>query len=101
LTGQVFAQGIGATVESIGQDALESVVEVQTLKDEVPEGDQGGEKPFIEPGVFKGRQVEEFAAREQADKKSQELRGSEGGGGERWEGRRSWFWFEGVFFDCI
>jgi len=71
---------------SIGQDALEGVVEVQTLKDEVPEGDQGGEKPFIEPCFFEGRQIPEFAAREQADKKSQELRGSEGGGGECWEG---------------
>jgi hypothetical protein len=62
------------------------MVGVQTLKDEVPEGDQRGEKPFIEPCFFEGRQIAELAAREQADKKSQELRESEGGGGEGGEG---------------
>jgi hypothetical protein len=82
------------------------VVEVKALKNQIPEGDDGSEQPFIKSLVFEAGQPPQLASGQQTEEEAQQLTGRE----RRWarSGRGPWrgrnlsvvFGSEGVFFDC-
>lgn len=59
------------------------MVGVKAFKDQIPEGDDGGEEPLVKGLGFEGRQAPEGAMGQQLDKAAQELGRGEGGGGSR------------------
>ena len=85
---------MGATGAGVGDDGLEGVIGVEPLKEQIPEGDQRGEQALVEGQRFERGQPQEGAAREEQEKKAQELSRGEGG----WSGGA---FGDGVFFSSL
>src|SRR5437899_8086505 len=93
--GELFVQAIGSAAASIGQGRVEGVVGIQALKEQIPKGDQGAKKALVEILGLEGGQLQPGGARQQLDKETQELGGSE-------QGRSgSGSWRAAVFFGIV
>jgi hypothetical protein len=90
-------QAVGAAVAGIQDDVAELMVGLESLKQEVPEGDEGSKSPVIEPRPVLGQPMgQEGGGEELAEVVEQLLRGEAGAQGR---GGRRWGIKEGVFFD--
>jgi hypothetical protein len=92
-------EDVGTSGTGVAQSSLEAVIVVKALKEQVPQSDQGREKPVIEGFAFEGRQPEQGAVGEQLDEKAQQL--SRGEGGRRGCVWGLWVFDLGVFFAIV
>jgi len=56
--GELFIQAVGSAAASIGQGRVEGMVGIQTLKEQIPKGDQGAKKPLVEVLALEGGQLQ-------------------------------------------
>jgi len=79
---EVPVERIGTPRARIGHHGLECGVEPETLKDQIPKGDDGGEEPRVESFLRVDQQLPELFARQEPDKESEQFR--RGNGGAAW-----------------
>ena len=80
---------------SVGESSVEAVVVVETLKEQIPEGDQRGKEAVVEGFVFKRRQLAQGALGKQLEEEAQQLGRGKAGLGV------AGLWLKGVFLDGI
>lgn len=69
---------VGPTGPGVGVSRLQTVVRVQALKEQIPEGDQRVKQAVVEALGFEGRQLAQGAVRQELDKEAQQLGRREG-----------------------
>jgi hypothetical protein len=85
---------MGSAGAGIGDHGLEGVIVVEPLKEQIPEGDERSEEALVEGQPLKRGQPQEGAARQELEKKPQQLRRGKGGG-------RAGALGDGVFFSSL
>lgn len=80
---ELGVEPVGPARPGVGEDGIEGMVVVEPLKEQIPEGDEGGKEPFIEGPMLKGRQLQQGAQGQELEEKAEQLGRGEAGRGCR------------------
>ena len=89
VAGEFAIEPVGAAAPSIGEGRVQAVVGVQTLKEQIPEGDQRGKEAVVEGLVLQGGQLEQGGVGKELEEEGQQLGRGKAGvdlGGLWWRG---------------